>query len=245
MSSRTNRKVLLNFCAVLAVVLITVATASSADVKTTKLSGTVVSVEGNNLIVKMSTGDVKVFTPQPDRKFIIDGKELTLAELQPGTKLNATITESTSTVMNKTVENLQGTVLYAAGPNVVLVLASGEARKYFVGKDHPAQFKDSNGKDITVFDLRKGMEVTATKITEAPVDVISTESVVTGSAPQVAQAPASKPAPEPEPASAPAPAPAPAAKAPVMPKTGTSLPLIAQLGFAFIVIAFAIRKFGL
>jgi LPXTG-motif cell wall-anchored protein len=30
-----------------------------------------------------------------------------------------------------------------------------------------------------------------------------------------------------------------------MPKTGTSLPLIAQLGFAFIVIAFAIRKFGL
>jgi hypothetical protein len=100
------------------VVLITVATASSADVKTTKLSGTVVSVEGNNLIVKMSTGDVKVFTPQPDRKFIIDGKELTLAELQPGTKLNATITESTSTVMNKPLRTLKGTVLYAAGPNV-------------------------------------------------------------------------------------------------------------------------------
>ena len=227
--------------------LITVVIASSADVKTTKLSGTVVSVEGNNLVVKMSTGDVKVFTPQPDRKFIIDGKELTLSELQPGTKLNATITQSTSTVMNKTVENLKGTVLYAAGPNVVLILASGEARKYFVGKDHPAEFKDSNGKDITVFDLRKGMVVTATKITEAPVDVISTESVVTGSAPQVAQAPVAKPAPEPEPAPAPAPAaaPAPAPKAPVMPKTGTSLLLIAQLGFLFIVIAFAIRKFCL
>jgi hypothetical protein len=90
------------------------------------------------------------------------------------------------------------------------------------------------------------MVVTATKITEAPVDVISTESVVTGSAPQVAQAPVAKPEPEPAPApAAAAAAPAPAPKAPVMPKTGTSLLLIAQLGFLFIVIAFAIRKFCL
>lgn len=221
----TSRKMLLSFC-VLTVLLIA-AVVTAADVKTTKMSGTVIDVYDNNLVVKMSSGDVKIFNPPADRKFIIDGQEKTLADLQVGTHLTATITETTTTATQIQVDSISGQVLYASGPTVVLKLSTGEARKFFVGKDHPAKFT-ADGKDITVFELKKGMNVTATKISEVPVDVLSTDSVVTGSAPKMAKT-----------------AEAASAGAPAMPKTGSSLPLFAQLGVLFIVLAFGIRRFYL
>ncbi len=100
---------------------------------------------------------------------------------------------------------------------------------------------------MTVFDLRKGMNISATKITEEPKTVFATNTVVTGSAPraQLAQAqparaparPAARPAPRPAPARAPAPAPA------QLPKTGSPLPLAGLLGLLFISASFGIRGF--
>ena len=147
------------------------------------LTGTVVEVQGNTLVVKMTAGDIRMFTPPAGRRFLIDGKELTLSELQPGTKLKATVTETTTPVTDRTVQSLAGTVWYASGPTVILTLPSGENRMYTVKADDPIQFRDGSGKDMSVFDLRKDMHVTAVKVTEAPRTEFANTGTVTGTAP--------------------------------------------------------------
>src|SRR5262245_39676114 len=60
-------------------------TKGEATVTTSELSGEVLGVEGNDLAVKLSTGEVRVFHVPPTRKFLVDGKDLSVGELQPGT----------------------------------------------------------------------------------------------------------------------------------------------------------------
>ena len=164
-----------------ALVLLT-ASAVVAQTKTLTLTGTVVQVEGNTLAVKMAAGDVRVFTPPADRRFMIDGASLTLNQLRPGMTLTATVTETGTTVMDRTVETLSGKVWFTAAPTVILTLASGENRMYTVKSDDPVKFYDGEGKEMTVFDLRKGMNIKATKITEAPRTEFVRTAVVTGTA---------------------------------------------------------------
>jgi hypothetical protein len=203
--------------------------------KTQTLSGTVVQVEGNTLVVKMSSGAIRMFTPPADRRFVIDGKELALSELQPGTTLKATVKEITTPVVDRTVQTLSGKVFYAAGPTVVLTLENGENKMYTIPANSPIKFRDSNGKDMTVFDLRKGMNVSATKVTEAPRTEFATTVAVTGTAPRagVPAAATAGTAPATPTASA-GTAAAPATAARKLPKTASPLPLVGLAGLASI-----------
>ena len=223
-----------------ALVLLT-ATAVMAQTKTLTLTGTVVQVEGNTLAVKMAAGDVRVFTPPADRRFMIDGQSLTLSQLRPGMTLTATVTETGTTVMDRTVETLSGKVWFIAAPTVILTLASGENRMYTVKSDDPVKFYDGEGKEMTVFDLRKGMNIKATKITEAPRTEFSRTAVVTGTAAAAGSAGAATGAAAPAkaaPAASAAPAapagqtaPAAASAAPkTLPKTASPMPLVGLLG---------------
>src|SRR5262245_20576523 len=123
------------FVAVTIGLLVLTAAIAVAQTKTTQVSGTVLSVNPPYLIVKMSNGEVQVFNPLPDRKFMVDGKELTLAELKEGTHLTATVTETTTSTTERTVENVAGTVWYAKAPTVILTLPNGENHKYVVSHD--------------------------------------------------------------------------------------------------------------
>src|SRR5215468_10014275 len=58
-----------------------------ATISTSQLKGEVVQVEGNDLVVKLSSGEVKTFRVPETRKFLIDGKELSVYDLQVGTTL--------------------------------------------------------------------------------------------------------------------------------------------------------------
>ena len=76
----------------------------AATMTTEKISGEVVKVEGNTLLVKMSTGELRTFSNIPDtRRAIVDGKEVGVRDLQPGTKLTATITKTMTPVTTRTV----------------------------------------------------------------------------------------------------------------------------------------------
>jgi LPXTG-motif cell wall-anchored protein len=253
MTIQTLRKSVVLLAALALLMAVTVAqtstttsTAGTAEVKTLQLSGTVIEVAGPNLVVKMANGDVVVFTPPADRKFNIDGKEVGLSQLQPGTKLSATITQTTTPVVDRTVQTLAGKVIYVSAPTVILQLPSGEAKKFVVLKDSPAKIYDYNNQEITVFQVKKNMQINATKITEAPRVELSTNVVVTGTAPPPPPAPAA-PAPAPAPAPAapePAPAPAPAPEEPAqLPKTGSALPLLGLLGLALTGASFGLRRF--
>ena len=208
--------------------------------KTQTLSGTVVQVDGNTLAVKMSNGAIRLFTPTPDRKFVVDGKELTIGELLPGTRLKATVREITTPVTDRTVQTLAGRVWYASGPTVILTLENGQNHMYTIPANSPIRFRDSNGQEMTVFDLRKGMSVTATKVIEAPRTELVTTVAVTGTGPRAAASPAPTSGAAPAPSAArPAAetAAAPAGEAPKkLPKTASPLPLLGLTGLALLVV---------
>ena len=68
---------------------------SKAAVTTEVRSGTVASVEGNHLIIHLSTGEYKSFDVPGDFRFTVDGKDVSVHELKPGTALSRTITTTT------------------------------------------------------------------------------------------------------------------------------------------------------
>ena len=74
-------------------------------VSTEQIKGEVVEVEGNGLLVRLASGDPKTFNVPEARKFLIDGKELSVHDLKPGTSLTATVKTTTTPV----------TVRYASG----------------------------------------------------------------------------------------------------------------------------------
>src|SRR3954465_9264052 len=226
-------------------------TRGTSSVKTDQLHGTVVAVEGNDLLVRMSTGGFRNFTVPESRKFNIDGQELSLQDLKPGTRLTATITTTTTPVTDRTTTVGTGKVWYVSGNTVVLTLPNNENRMYKVNEDYKFNV---HGQPASVHDLRKGMVISAQKIVEAPRTEVAANTTGTGHAPPppkpvVAEAPAPamhEPAPTPV-AAAPAPAPAPAevaeAKLPAkLPKTGSELPLAGILGLLFVGAALVVRK---
>jgi len=228
-----------------------------AEVTTTQeISGTVVAVEGGTLVCRLSTGEIRSFTPPEGRRFIIDGKDVGLSDLKVGTKLHATVSTTKTSVTDRTTTVGTGKVWFVSGNTVILTLPNNENRMYKVAESYRFIV---DGQKATVHDLKKGMTVSAEKIVEEPRVEIASNTTVTGSAPPpprpvVAAAPAPEPAPAPAPVraaaparAAPAPAPAPepvaaAAPAPALPKTGSPLPLIGLLGFLCTGASLAIRR---
>jgi hypothetical protein len=159
----------------------TTETVKGAPIVTTEqLHGTVLYVEGNELIVRMSTGEIRDFQVAPPRKFIIDGKELTVAELKVGTELTATVTTTKTPVTERTTTIGSGTVWYVSGNTVIVTLPNGENRTYQVEDSYRFTV---DGQPASVRDLRKGMTISAERIVEEPRTEIATDTVVTGKAP--------------------------------------------------------------
>jgi hypothetical protein len=200
--------------------------------------GEVVYVQGNELVVKMENGEIRHFNNVPESaRATVDGKELSIHELQPGMKLQRTIVTSTTPRTVTTVRTIQGKVWQVNPPNtVILTLPEGGNKQYRIPK---GQKFTIDGQEKTAFDLKKGMNVSATVLTEVPETVVAEQRKTTGSAPPPPATPALQGAllietPLPAPARTPmAAAPAPAAPEPPparLPKTGSALPLVGLLG---------------
>ena len=221
----------------------------SATIKTERLRGTVEYVEGNTLLVRMTDGAIREFNVPEIRKFIIDGRERTVHDLKPGTKLSATVTTTMTPITERTTTIGTGKVWFVAAPTVILTLPNGENRQYKVSDNYKFNIE---GRAATVFELRKGMMVSAQKIVEEPRTEIASNTEVTGQAPpppvpqavvaQATPAPAprqevaqARPVPAPSAARAPAPVEvAQAQPAPTrLPATGSNLPLLGLLGVLF------------
>ena len=182
----------------------TKSTSKTGATTTTKaMEGTVLAVDGNNLIVQMSTGEIRHIVASSSQRALIDGTQVAAKDLKVGTKLKATITTTATSVMDRTVTVGSGKVWYVAAPNVILTLPNGENRQYKASDDYKFIV---DGRPATVFDLRKGMTVSAEKIVEEPRTVVTANTVITGELPPPVQtasspvpsaAPGSKPVPEP------------------------------------------------
>jgi hypothetical protein len=143
--------------------------------------GTVSMWEGNHLVVRMTNGASEFKVPE-SRKFTIDGRDLTVHELKPGTQLSATVTTTTTPITDRTTTVGTGTVWWVAGKTVVITLPNGENRTFTVKDDY--KFSIEGNKSATVSDLKKGMRISAQKIVEEPRTEIASDTVVTGQAPR-------------------------------------------------------------
>jgi hypothetical protein len=192
----------------------------------------VVYVEGNDLVLKLEDGNVEhLVVPESDR-FTINGSDVTVHELTAGTKLTQTITTSTSPRFVTSVRTLKGTVWHVSphASSVILTLPDGTNQAYTI----PQHAKITvGGQKKTVFDLRKGMKLQATIITDDEHTIIERNKNVVGELPAppatpremgvlLILAPSSQAVPalmasNEEPASN-------------LPKTGTFLPVVGLLG---------------
>ncbi len=219
----------------------TTTTAAKPTVDNHVETGVVVAVSGNDLVVKMADGTLRHVANVPESaRVTVDGKELGIHDLKPGMTLQRTITTTTTPKTITTVQSVTGTVWHVSPPNsVILTLADGKNQSFKIPKN---QKFNVNGQMTDAWGLRKGMTISATKVVEVPVTVVSQTRTVTGEMP---------PPPPPPPADVPilvveevvipvqvaqaAPAPA------ELPKTGSQLPLIGLLGLLSLASSFGLR----
>jgi LPXTG-motif cell wall-anchored protein len=145
-------------------------------------SGTVVYVSGNELLVRLPDGAVEHFVVPQGATFTVDGKQMSIHDLKPGTHLTQTITTKTTPKTIVTTRTIDGKVWHVSPPSyVILTLPDGTNKQYNVPK---GQIFTINGQQDTVFQLKKGMTVSATVVTEEPVTEVSHNKSVTGVLPK-------------------------------------------------------------
>ncbi len=217
--------------------------------------GEVVYISGNEVIFKMESGEVRHVTVPDNAKAIVDGKEITLKDLQVGMKLEKTITTTSRPKTVETVRAGTGTVVNVQAPNYVTVRFEDDSvSRYKIPKDQKFMI---DGQAKTAFELKPGMKITATRVVTVPVVEVSQQSQVTGSAPPPPPPPPTPPmdgallilekVAKPEPVAAavsreaaPAPAPSPAPEK--LPKTGSAMPWIGLLGLLCTGLSFGLRR---
>ncbi len=194
--------------------------------------GTVVLVDGNDLVVQMEDGTIRHFPNIPESaKVNVDGNELGIHDLKPGMKLQRSTITSTTPQTITTVQTVTGKVWHVMPPTwVILRLEDGTNQKFNIPS---GQKFTISGQQVDAFGLKKGMVVTATKIVEVPEIHVSHEKYVSGTMPSTP--PSAPPADVPMLiASSPAEAAPTTAVAQVLPKTGSDMPLVGLLGLLLV-----------
>jgi LPXTG-motif cell wall-anchored protein len=216
----------------------TTTTAGQATVVNQVESGEVVMVSGNDLVVKMSDGSIRhIANVSESARATVDGQQLGIHDLKPGMKLQRTITTTTTPKTITTVQSVTGKVWHVSPPStVILTLEDGTNQQFKIPKN---QKFNVDGQMVDAWGLKKGMKISATKVVEAPVQVVAEDRRVTGTAP-----------PPPPPPDVPilvveeapaAPAEVAQAAPAELPKTGSELPLIGLLGLLTLASSLGLR----
>ena len=216
-------------------------TTGQAESVTQVERGEVVTVSGNDLVVKMDDGTLRHIANVPESaKVMVDGQELGIHDLKPGMKLQRTITTTTTPKTITTVQSVTGKVWFINPPSsVILTLQDGKNQQFKIPNN---QKFNVDGRTVDAWGLKKGMKVTATKVVEVPVTDVAQNKSVTGELP---------PPPPSPPADVPilvveeevvAPVEVAQAAAPAeLPKTGSELPLIGLLGLLLLTFSLGLR----
>jgi hypothetical protein len=151
------------------------------EVQTTHVTNAeVIHVSGHEVVVELQNGKLELLNLGEDVRFQVDGRDLTVHELTPGTKLSQEIHTITTPQEVTTLRTVNGKVWHLNGPHVILSFPDGKNKAYTVPDGTVFHI---DGQDMTVFDLKKGMSISATVLTVEPLQSVSTHTVVTGQAP--------------------------------------------------------------
>jgi len=154
-------------------VAVFVSTVAAQTTTTTEMKKfEVISVDGNQLVLRGVDGKSKEFTVPADFRFNVDGKMVAVNELKPGMKGMATIT-TTTTVKPVTVTEIKnGTVTQVVGNTIIVRLPDGTMKMFSqsdVDKRQAKIMKD--GEPIMLSQLHANDTLTATIVTEHPIRV--------------------------------------------------------------------------
>lgn len=149
----------------------------------------VLSVDGNNLVVRDQNGTNEYTVPE-DFRFTVDGRKLSVKELKAGMKGTATVTTKT-TITPVTVTEIREAVVVDA-TNYAMTVRGTEGLKRFSQSqlDERGVQILKEGKIIRIRDVRKGDVITATIVSkDAPVVVTEKEVQATLAPPKAESAP--------------------------------------------------------
>jgi hypothetical protein len=146
------------------------------ELETEVKRGTVLYAKGNSVMVREPSGDMLYSVPE-DFRVHVDGRDVPVSQLKPGTELTATITTVTRPRTVQTTQVIRGTVWEVVGNSLIVTMESGEQRQAEI----PGGFKFIvNGEEKGVNELRRGMELRATIIQEKQEMVTESTTVVHG-----------------------------------------------------------------
>ncbi len=146
------------------------------EVETEVKRGTVLYSKGNSVMVREPSGDMFYTVPE-DFRVNIDGRDVPVDQLEPGTELIATITIITRPRTVQTTQVIRGKVWEVAGNSLMVTMEDGEQRQAVV----PAGFKFIvDGEEKGVNELTRGMKLSATIIQKKQEMVTESTTVVHG-----------------------------------------------------------------
>jgi LPXTG-motif cell wall-anchored protein len=213
---------------------------TSATTETKKFQ--VISVDGNQLVVRLPEGARELTVPE-DFRFNVDGKMLSVHELKPGMSGSATITTRTTVTPVSVTEVKNGTVMQSSGNSIIVRTDDGIKMFSQADIDKRGIKIMRDGQPAGISDFRANDRLTAIIITTKPPRVMTEREVNATLARSGggAGAPAAAAAPAPSMAQT-TPAPSqPAATSGAtprtLPKTASPLPLLALTGFASLLAA--------
>lgn len=143
-------------------------------------SAQVVYVSGDDAVLKLPDGSLKLFELTPGASLTIDGKPATAADLTPGTTVSHVQVSSRVESEVTTVTQINGTVTSKHGQWVILRLDDGTSKSYRVPMH--ATFT-VNGAPAQYADITKGMKISATAITTEGLSTHASQAGFVGQTP--------------------------------------------------------------
>lgn len=96
------------------------------EVQTTHVQNAeVIHVSGHEVVVELENGKFELLNLADDVKFQVDGRDLTVHELTPGTKLSQDVHTITTPQEVTTLRTVEGKVWHINGPHLILSFPGG------------------------------------------------------------------------------------------------------------------------
>jgi len=147
--------------------------------------GKVIYVSGNDLIVRTEDDLLRHVVVPSDFKFDVDGKQITIHELKPGTELTQVITSTTEEKIITNVRAIDAKVIEAKPPYVTL--SEGDKIRHIKVPEGTTFTID--GKELKLSELREGMKLKGTVVASTPTTVMSRSRTVSGKTPKTVDTP--------------------------------------------------------